>query len=162
MLDYAWNIRHEKELSVRIKGYPKYSNVMSIRRKESQDMENALHRYTKRVIALKALNNESLLCRMESGIRHYTITRNESNEYVENGKVQRQYCTIMTTLAQMEHLRWNASHEMLCYVWGPEKDEAYSEHDCLVSWEDLASDIIRGYDYEVVDRSFRLADEERK
>lgn len=40
------------------------------------------------------------------------------------------------------------------------KDEAFSEHGCLVNWEELASDKIRGYDYEVVDRSFRLADEE--
>ena len=66
----------------------------------------------------------------------------------------------MTTLAQMEHLRWNASHEMLGYVWGEKKEEAYSEHGCLTDWDGLLSDEIRGYDYDVVDRSFRLADEE--
>ena len=60
----------------------------------------------------------------------------------------------------MEHLRWNASHEMLGYVKGDKKDEAYSEHGCLTDWGKLPSDEIRGYDYDVVDRSFRLADEE--
>lgn len=66
----------------------------------------------------------------------------------------------MTTLAQMEHLRWNASHQMLGYVWGTEKNEASSEHNCLVEWDALESDQIKGDDYEVVERSLRMTDEE--
>ena len=158
--DYAWNIRRQNELKITINKSPLYSKIMSIRRKEAQDMENALHRHTKRIVAKKALGNEEVLRRIESGIRHQTITRDNHNKYFENQKELKDINSIMTTLAQMEHLRWIASHEMLGYVWGPEKDEAHSEHECLVCWEKLASDIIRGYDYEVIDRSFRLADEE--
>ena len=102
-----------------------------------------------------------MLRRIEAGIRSESIIRDKSNKYFDNKKEDKQLDTLMTTLAQMEHLRWNASHQMLGYVWGLEKDEAYSEHNCLVDWDNLASDEIRGYDYEVVDRSFRLADEEK-
>lgn len=159
--DYAWNIRRQKELETKIFGSPMYSSIMSVRRKESQDMENALHRHSKRIVALKALGDEPMLHRIESGIRHKTITRDDiTNRYFENKVEQKSLNTLMTTLAQMEHLRWNASHEMLGYVWGENKDEASSEHDCLTSWEELSTDKIRGYDYEVVDRSFKLADEE--
>lgn len=159
--DYAWNIRRKNELKVRIEGSPNYSSVMSVRRKESQDRENALHRHSKRQVALKALQNDELLRKIESGIRYKNIIRDETNNYKENNKESANLNTLLTTLAQMEHLRWNASHEMLGYVYGAEKDEAYSEHGCLTDWDNLQSDIIRGYDYDVVDRSFRLADEER-
>ena len=81
-LDYAWNIRRKNELRVKIEGSPLYSGVMSVRRKESQDRENAFHRHTKRLVALKALqNDESMLRRIESGIRHRTIIRDENNRY---------------------------------------------------------------------------------
>lgn len=158
--DYAWNIRRQKEIKIRIHEFPLYSGVMSVRRKEAQDIENALHRHTKRFVAKKALGSEEMLRKIESGIRHQTIIRDDKNRYFENKEEKKDLETLMTTLAQMEHLRWNASHEMLGYVWGEKKDEAFSEHDCLVCWEELASDEIRGYDYDVVDRSFRLADEE--
>lgn len=158
--DYAWRIRRQKELKIRINDYPLYSGIMSVRRKEAQDMENALHRHTKRIVARKAFGSEEMLRKIESGIRHQIITRDSNNRYYENQTEHESMNTIMTTLAQMEHLRWNASHEMLGYVWGTKKDDAYSEHGCLICWEELASNVIRGYDYDVVDRSFRLADEE--
>lgn len=158
--DYAWNVRRQKELKSRIKGSPKYSQVMAIRRKEAQDMENAMHRHTKRYVALKALGDEMALRGIAIGIRNHTIVRNELNEYIGNQQDNRQLNKLMTTLAQMEHLRWVASHQILGYVWGAEKNEAYSEHDCLVEWNSLASDEIRSYDYDVVDCSFRLDDEE--
>ena len=50
--------------------------------------------------------------------------------------------------------------EYFAFISYQRKDEAFSERGCLVNWEELASDKISGYDYEVVDRSFRLADEE--
>ena len=158
--DYAWNIRRQKEIEIRIQKFPLYSGVMSVCRKEAQDIENALHRHTKRIVAKKALRSEEMLRKIESGIRHQKIIRDDKNRYFENKEEKKDLETLMTTLAQMEHLRWNASHEMLGYVWGEKKDEAFSEHNCLVCWEDLASDEIRGYDFDVVDRSFRLADEE--
>jgi len=125
--DYAWRIRRSKELTVGANGYPNYAQVMSIRRKEEQEMENAFHRHTKLYVAQKASGDEEA----------------QLND------------TLRTTLAQMEHLRWNASHEMLGYVWGQQKSDASSEHPCLVAWEDLTEEI-QGYDYEVVDRSFHI------
>lgn len=164
--DYAWNVRRQKELISKIDGSPRYSQVMSVRRKEAQDMENALHRHTKRMVALKALGDEMTLQRIGSEIRNGTIRRNEHNIYFENDKCHssdNDYSSLnklMTTLAQMEHLRWIASHQMLGYVHGSEKDDACSMHSCLVDWDSLESDEVRGYDYEVVERSFIQADVE--
>jgi hypothetical protein len=170
--DYAWNVRRKKELKSKIKIKSssnnseeichKYSEVMSIRRKETQDMENALHRHTKRMAAMKALKGKEGLLRLEDDIRNGSIKRDASNDYWVNQKKDDNLSKLMTTLAQMEHLRWIASHQMLGYVYAEEKDEAYSEHNCLIEWNHLASNETRGYDYDVVDRSFRLADEEKK
>lgn len=169
--DYAWKVRREKEMAFKIEGSTNFASVMSVRRKEAQDVENALHRHVKRYIALKALDNEATLISAESGIRYDKIKRvlksGTSKKdighfvYEQNGTELEPLTNVMNTLAQMEHLRWNASHEMLGYVKGKRKDEAVLEHNCLTSWEKLETDEIRGYDFDVVDRSFRLADEER-
>ena len=157
--DWAWNIRRENVL--KNISSPNYSDVMSLRRKEAQDIENAHHRHTKRVAVLKAFGNDTMLLkRIETGIRNKTITRDEANYYWDNQKKDESLNTLMTSLAQMEHLRWCASHQMLGYIYATEKDEAKLEHDCLVEWDKLVSDKVRGYDYDVVDRSFRLADEQ--
>lgn len=171
--DFAWNVRRKKELKSKIKiksssdkskeiYIHKYSEVMSIRRKETQDMENALHRHTKRMAAMKALKGKEGLLILEDVLRDESTRRDASNDYWVNQKKDDNLSKLMTTLAQMEHLRWIASHQMLGYVYAEEKDEAYSEHNCLIEWNHLASNETRGYDYDVVDRSFRLADEEKK
>ena len=60
---------------------------------------------------------------------------------------------VMDTLAQTEHLRWNASHQALGYKCVPKtKDEARLLHDCLCDWEKL-DDEKRSYDYNTVDVS---------
>ena len=170
--DYAWSVRREKEMAFKVDGSTSFSSVMSVRRKEAQDVENALHRHVKRYVALKALDDdETSLRSAESSIRFEKVKRvykpgKAANSigrfvYAKDDKEIQPLTTIMNTLAQMEHLRWNASHEMLGYIKGEKKDEAILEHNCLTSWENLESDEIRGYDFDVVDRSFRLADEER-
>ena len=63
-------------------------------------------------------------------------------------------------LAQTEHLRWNASHEILGYKdEGDEnfKDEARLKHGCLKPWNKL-SEKMQSNDYDVVDVSLGLID----
>ena len=48
-------------------------------------------------------------------------------------------------LAVCEHLRWNASHEMLGYVYGDETSDLQKTHKYLKPWENLP-DYIQYYD----------------
>ena len=67
---------------------------------------------------------------------------------------------VLDVLAQTEHLRWNASHEILGYQ-GNEvegyKDEARLVHGCLRDWDKL-KDITKSYDYNIVDVSLSIID----
>ena len=80
-----------------------------------------------------------------------------------------EYEILVTNMAKLEHLRWNAAHEMLGYTGNPNLkgcDETTKEHNCLVSWEQLIEkwkmsgyDIwseYRQYDYTVVDTTIKL------
>ena len=66
----------------------------------------------------------------------------------------------MDVLAQTEHLRWVASHEVLGYQeYSPrdpevpdKKDEAKLLHGCICSWCMLPTKI-KSYDYNAVDVS---------
>lgn len=109
-IDYAWKIRREKETAFKVDDSTNFASVMSVRRKEAQDIENALHRHVKRYVALKALNDdETTLKSFESGIRYDKIRRklNRSEnaggvgEYVyeRDGEELNSLTTIMNTLA---------------------------------------------------------------
>ena len=71
---------------------------------------------------------------------------------------------VLDVLAQTEHLRWNASHEILGYQdKGNEKykDEARLYHGCIKEWEAL-SDKIKSFDYNVVDVSLDIIEIKQK
>ena len=75
-------------------------------------------------------------------------------------------------LARLEHLRWNASHEMLGYRKGNKDlhscDERTREHNCLRPWNELDCESLavrqaegwpadyKSYDFGVVDISILL------
>lgn len=144
-LGNEWNARREKEMSG---NSGKYWNLNSVRRKEMQDIENALHRNTKIELMRKALgNNEARLVDLASRIANGSMLRNGVNLYARGPRYQ----ALLDTLAQTEHLRWNASHRLLGYTHGAKKDEIRFTHNCLTGWENLDSDETRGYDYDVVE-----------
>ena len=155
----TWDDEHNDlmQLEGEYKGYsPTFSGVMRLRRVQSQNKENCLHLHTKRKIASLALSEESLtwfeknrLFR-ESTSLHYTM---------EDGSTLPDHIkTLLNTLAETEHLRWNASHEVLGYesagVDG-EKDEARLKHGCIRPWQEL-KDETKSYDYDVVDVSLGI------
>ena len=138
---------------------PTFSGVMKLRRVQSQNIANSLHRETKKTLARKALGNvffdEMSIhgLKREAGSLTYSW-RDRSNLPIDN--IQR----VLNVLAQTEHLRWNASHEILGYKdEGDEnfKDEARLKHGCLKGWEEL-SDTMQCNDYDIVDVSFDLID----
>lgn len=147
-LGSAWERRRNKEMNKKDRGA--YANLNAVRRKEMQDMENARHRYTKMALAKAALQNDDDLNNLIQ-----FVSQNQRTPYNNYGMEER-YERIMTTLAQTEHLRWIASHEMLGYQEGSETNEATLRHNCLVSWNKLSSDEVRGYDFSVVETSMKM------
>ena len=79
---------------------------------------------------------------------------------------------LMDNLAKTEHMRWNASHEVLGYTKMPDSvpdgergcDERRITHNCLVTWEQLDDeadriDYINDYkifDYSVVETTINI------
>lgn len=118
-------------------------NMRSLRRKELQDLGNALHADTKIHLLKQAMGNdfdwrgflnryfdEDNMPKCEGSydkIRYPLLTKKEN-------------CAILN-LARLEHMRWNASHEMLGYVKAlpglHSCDERTRQHNCLRPWHEL-------------------------
>lgn len=139
------------------RGYsPTYSNVMKLRRRQSQNIENCTHKYTKHRLAIVALG-PVLFKELTS---HHLYRNNNEIEYHWKDHVtpKKEVVKVLDVLAQTEHLRWIASHEVLGYeLKGNEgfQDEARLQHGCMVPWEDL-TEVTKSYDYNVVDVSLNL------
>lgn len=159
-----WEKRHS--LIVKTESYiPKYEDVMAVRRKENQDFSNSLHKATKQKLIEKAMGEPYAVCVADikrKDIIKQNDTENEDREvekiqYVDSngaivgGSLKR----VLDVLAQTEHLRWNASHEILGYQYSEEKDETKLLHNCLKPWEQLTTDY-QSYDYNVVDVSLDI------
>lgn len=151
-LGTKWNNRRKEKLGT---NQPfGFGNINEIRRMEHQDMENALHRHTKLRLIRKALeNNEETFHNFSYAISCHR--RYSDNSYGIPAKWQR----IMDTVAQTEHHRWNASHEMLGYTYcekiGKNERDIKMQHPCLTSWNNLKVST-QGYDYQVVETSLRM------
>lgn len=119
----------------------------SVRRKEGQDKANCLHIYTKKRLlgldgkqAVSPLPNWDDLCK--------AVNSNTSTSW--------ERCLYNVSIC--EHLRWNASHQMMGYVTmteeeikrgGPSCNEETMQHKYIVGWQQL-DHITRSYDYSVV------------
>ena len=154
----TWDDEHNDlmQLEGEYKGYsPTFSGVMRLRRVQSQNKENCLHLHTKRKIASSALGEESLWFKenrlfRESTSLHYTME--------DGSTVPSRIKKLLDILAETEHLRWNASHEVLGYESAGgdgEKDEARLKHGCIRPWQEL-KDETKSYDYDVVDVSLGI------
>lgn len=166
----AWNERRVKELKK-----ASINSLRSLRRKESQDMANALHMGTKIYLLqnslpenfnwqdfLRRYYNENNQPQREGGYDHiwYPFLSDQENKAVLN-------------LARLEHLRWIASHEMLGYTKAGNNvhscDERTRQHNCLRPWQELDDESMavtkaegwecdyKSYDYSVVDISILLS-----
>ncbi len=139
----GWDERHRRLTGTDIE------QLRRLRRQESQDRANALHAGTKMILleeAMKKLserNNEAVdwysFCLRyfkpdgsaevegsQGGIRYPGLTEPQNR--------------IILHLAMLEHLRWNAAHELMGYVFNADGnccDERTMKHNCLCSWDKL-------------------------
>lgn len=147
------------QLTGQYKGFsPTYSGMMRLRRIQSQNTANSMHAATKVELAKRALKEKYDLIKMHGLSRKVNEIeyqwRDHCNEPIED--IQR----VMDVLAQTEHLRWVASHEILGYQEyqprDPEdpgkKDEAKLLHGYMCAWNMLSTET-KSYDYNAVDVS---------
>lgn len=120
-------------------------NLRKLRRKEGQDIENALHASTKINILKKSLGERydyQDFCR-----RYFTKDKKVSSGTGIGESKRSLYpeltddeFKIVLNLAMLEHIRWIASHELMGYrTCSPDEgtDEKTGKHSCLVPWQDL-------------------------
>lgn len=163
----AWKLRRKKEVekdffATELNNGLSFATINKIRRMEEQDLENAFHQRTKLYILRHVLGEEALQ-QLAQDIENGKITRQEKTltYRTKDGRLlSENLSSLLLVLAKTEHLRWNASHEMLGYVHGETKDETRLTHNCLLPWSELESDATKSYDLDVVDTTLRLYTEE--
>ncbi|MCM1110844.1 MAG: hypothetical protein NC336_06530 [Clostridium sp.] len=150
--------------------------LRKLRRQESQDLANALHKGTKLILlrrAMEQIDGDPVFWRgfyagyfnpdgTANSIGSMTSIRYPALSDAEN--------RLILNLAMLEHLRWNAAHELMGYVFNDKEGEGCDErtmrHNCLCSWQQLdrQSSLQQGwicdykkYDFCVVDTTIALA-----
>ena len=157
----TWEQRRSKALKPDGKS-TLWERMSTVRRKQSQDLSNALHKYTKKRILEETVGKENAKdfalrvlkqrTGQQTGITYPLLSLSENR--------------LMLNLAMCEHLRWNAAHEMMGYVNNKSDkhncNELTKKHNCLKPWQELdAESNAVGYDYKlfdfgVVETSFNL------
>lgn len=126
---------------------PSVANLQKLRRKETQDKSNALHEGTKvriltEVMCLMTIGNKVFpnFKDVDPEKSAHSI-RDDKNEYDGLFDDEKK---LLSNLAKLEHIRWNASHEAMGYSFLPINrlperccDETLMLHNCLCPWESL-------------------------
>lgn len=131
-----------------------YARLMKLRRTHGQDMANSQHRLTKELLRDKAVDKNDIVNYSWSSLHrpHLKTVYCQSSA----SKADSQIFSILRVLAQTEHIRWNASHEILGYVFDQDgKNEIKLHHNCITGWDALDEET-RSYDYNVVDLTFGI------
>lgn len=147
------------------------SDINAVIRKENQDIANSQHIDTKlKLVGLTRIAVKELMEQKDnSKLTEVQLRQKELIEYIllyVNGlkkeyikdSVEKKYNRndgVITKLAICEHLRWNASHEMIGYVPDEVADEIKKTHNCLKPWH-LLPDNIQNYDYNVMEQTIKI------
>lgn len=161
----TWEERHDKATKTKV---PNIDKLRGLRRKESQDKANALHRITKIEILKKALpdniNWDNFYFRYFNKVGKAYKTGKYSNitypELSDNENL------IILRMAMLEHIRWNAAHELMGYTRSTDNSHQCSEttmsHNCLINWEELDNESrktpydFKAFDFEVIDTTIDM------
>lgn len=158
-------LREERKISI--------DDIRSLRRKESQDIANALHAKTKLYLLKQSMGFDF---DWKHFCERYFIDENTPNSQGELDQITYPMLSqlenkAILNLARLEHLRWNASHEMLGYTKAPNGEhkclERTRQHNCLRPWQELKKESEESsspdwkadyisFDYGVVDISLLL------
>lgn len=170
----CWEDRHKQLTET---GTPNIDKLRKLRRQESQDMANALHAGTKIILFEKAMEqiakeSDTIPDWYSFYLRYFNVDGSAnvhgSQTHIHYSGLSDKENEIILRLAQLEHLRWNAAHELIGYVFnegGTSCDERTMKHNCLCPWDklDKQSNMItdwscdyKEYDFCVVDTTVAL------
>ena len=119
------------------------NKMRELRRKESQDLANALHAETKIYLLKTLIENEGS---WHDLLSNYFDDLGKPKSEGSYDKIRYPYLSTkenqaILNLARLEHLRWNASHEMLGYTKADTDihgcNERTRQHNCLRPWEEM-------------------------
>ena len=153
-----WEEEHQElmQLTGEYRGFsPTYTGIMRLRRIQRQNLENCFHQHTKHKLVVEALDEEDLAL-----ITGHVLSRklNETEYQWHDHSPVAAVTRVLDVLAQTEHLRWVASHEILGYRDGGDEtyqDETRLLHGCLKPWHELSTRV-KSYDYNIVDVSLDI------
>lgn len=122
-----WEERHNKSKKL------SWGIRKKVKRQEQQDINNSLHAKTKS--CLVSNDNHPVLSKEIAD----AIIFEEDGKPIQFNTSKIAIKRLCTNLARTEHLRWNASHEMLGYIMNEDTgcNEMNKTHNCLVPWEML-------------------------
>lgn len=170
----SWESRHKQLTDT---GIPNIEKLRKLRRQESQDRANALHAATKMILLKDALaelarENDTPLDLYSFYLRYFNADGSANVIGAQTGirypELSDKENEIILRLAQLEHLRWNAAHELMGYVFnkgGKSCDERTMKHNCLCPWGQLDEQSwmitdwpcdYKKYDFCVVDTTLAL------
>ena len=113
-------------------------------RQETQDIHNGMHVGTKlRLLGLDDIDDadkRKRLNELTDAITFKVQGSKVTHTVKKSGKLNAPLLHL--NMARNEHLRWNASHEMLGYIGAQPRaefncDETAKVHNCLVNWDEL-------------------------
>lgn len=168
----SWDQRHNSYINTAV---PDIDKLRKMRRQESQDMANALHIHTKMAFFKDAMppnmDWEGFMVRYFKA--DGTPNRTGHKSHITYPDLSDRENLIVLRLAILEHLRWNAAHELLGYVSRTDGiascDERTMRHNCLKNWNELddESEITeksswpcdyKEYDFAVVDTTIAMSE----
>lgn len=170
----SWDARHKK---LTLTPTPDIDKLRKLRRQESQDRANALHAATKIIILERAMQalavKEGTTVDWATFLLRYFNPDGSANvtgvrDCIRYPGLSIPENEIILHLAMLEHLRWNAAHELMGYVFNDKSDccdERSMRHNCLCPWSllDEQSEKVTGwpcdykkYDFCVVDTTISL------
>lgn len=146
------------------------NDISAVIRKENQDIANSQHMDTK--LKLVGLTRESAKAvynqtdnnkltaeqiRQKELLKFIIYVKDDRKKYIKdptdgNFTIKDR---IIKNIAICEHLRWNASHEMIGYELGSVTDEMQKKHKCLMSWYALP-EATQDYDFHVMETTVEL------
>lgn len=162
----SWEERHTKEITNT--GATIWENLSSIRRKESQDRSNAVHALTKVALIQRTIGRLYIMEFADKVVDKRTGERDNIDYY---GLTSSKEKKLMLNMAMLEHIRWNAAHEMMGYVENTDDhscDELRKRHNCLKPWQQLDKESVdttrakkwpadyKLYDFGVVETTLKL------
>lgn len=126
---------------------PTFENLQKLRRQETEDKCNAMHENTK-IKILRSVMPDGVNEFIPALFSSFGKVNRDSLSVKGPGniiypKLSEKQQLLMDNLAKLEHLRWNASHEILGYTTLPDEvkerrcNEVLFVHNCLRPWEEL-------------------------